>query len=303
MRTDLLGVASLLAAALPAQAQAPISPPSKLSDLVSMRAASPEDIVVTAPPPAEPAEVQRQARAISRVDGSVLREPLAAFRSRICPGVIGLPPEMAELIVGRIRYNAERIGLAAADETVCKPNIIVAFVVDGRTEVNYLVRNHPESFADFSPDELKELLANPGPVYAWTQTAIRSRHGDELIGRTNNLVDVPRLNVANSHSHIFNAHRVDIDHATVLINLAAIDGLSLSQIADYVTMRSFARTRPSNGNAAGTILSLFNAEGAPPGLTTFDLAYLKSIYEAYDSVRALAPIAATALAVRRAETD
>lgn len=295
---------ALLAMAAPLPAQQ--SEKTRLSDFVSMRAREPDDIVVTGrPTDSSNREVTRQARKISQVSGSVLHEPLAQMRKRICPGIIGLPQDMAEMIVGRIRYNAERIGMPAASEEACDPNIVVAFVRDGKAEVAALVETQPQVFSRLPRAELQALLAEAGPVRAWSNTVVRSRHGDQLMGRTDNLVDIPMLNVGNSHSHIFAAHRYDIDSAVILIDLAAIDGMLVSQIADYVTMRSFARTRPVSGDtAADTILSLFDPEGAAPsGLTTFDLAYLKSLYDSYDSLRAIAPIAGTAKALRKAEAE
>lgn len=284
--------------ALPAVAQQPAAPP-KISDYVSMREAEPDDIVVTARPTPSDIEVDRQARSISQVNGSILHEPLGRFRSRVCPGVIGLSVEMAELLVGRIRYNAERIGVPTADASVCRANIILNFSRDGKAEVESLARTQSHVFAELTTAEVKELLAETGPVRAWANTVTRSRHGDSIRGRKT-LVDPPVLNVANSHSHIFLAHRLDIDSAVVMIDVAAIDGLTLDQIADYATMRAFARTRPPEANApADTILTLFDPDaGAPRGLTGFDLAYLKSLYSTYDSARAITAIAATSRALR-----
>lgn len=294
------------ALAYPAQAQEAPQAPAKVSDFVSMREAQPDDIVVTARPEPTPQQVDKQAREITRVDGSVLREPIGQFRSRLCPGVIGMPKEMAELIVGRIRYNGERIGLPAADETVCRPNIILIFVRDGKAELQGLAKTQSHIFAQISMEEYKELLAEPGPVYAWSNTAVRSRFGDQIQGQASpgyrNLANPPVLNVSNSHSHIFSAHRVDIEAAVIMIDVAAVDGMSINQIADYATMRSFARTRPVDGDAAAsTILSLFDPDSAAPqGLTMFDLAYLKSLYASYDSARAVSTIAATSREVKKA---
>src|SRR5690606_30571331 len=75
-------------------------------------------------------------------------EPLARFEDPLCPGVAGLQVEAAEFMVGRIRGNAEALGLRLADEQVCEPNLIVTFVADGqgffqrmRAERAYLFRD------------------------------------------------------------------------------------------------------------------------------------------------------------------
>ena len=276
-----------------AHAEEPAAPPN-LGDIVSMRAPGPDDIVVTGHAQGSDRQVERQARAISRVNGSMLRTPLARFHARVCPGISGLPREMAELIVDRIRFNAERVGIPVAKEDGCSPNIVVAFARDGRGALQTLTRTQGYLFEDLTVAEVKELLADPGPVHAWTHTAVRSRFGDQMVGQPT-LVNPPTVKVQNSHSHIFQATRLDIESAQMVIDLPAIDGLSINQIADYATMRSFARTRPVNGRTASdTILSLFDPDTAPPGeLTEFDLAYLKSLYGSYDSLPAIHTIVAT----------
>ena len=67
----------------------------------------------------------------------------------------------------------------------------------------------------------------------------------------------------------------------MLFDREAVRGKTIIQLADYATMRSFARTRPAGGEAAlDTILALFDPDHAPPPtLTDFDQAYLRSVYK------------------------
>lgn len=58
--------------------------------------------------------------------------PLPRFVEPVCPGVVGLKLEVAEAVVGRIRENADKLGLPLADPSSCEPNVIASFVVDGR---------------------------------------------------------------------------------------------------------------------------------------------------------------------------
>ena len=76
-------------------------------------------------------EVNRQARDISAISSDIYDKPLARIEDRLCPGVIGLKQDAAELMVDRIRWNAERLDMWMADETGCSPNLIIAFVEDG----------------------------------------------------------------------------------------------------------------------------------------------------------------------------
>jgi hypothetical protein len=69
------------------------------------------------------------------------------------------------------------------------------------------------------------------------------------------------------------------------------------QLADYATMRSFAKTRPATSDAPlDTILALFDPDhAAPGGLTEFDRAYLRSVYAGIPNL----PAASKLLGVNR----
>ena len=58
-------------------------------------------------------------------------------------------------------------------------------------------------------------------------------------------------------------------------------GKTLTQLADYVAMRTLAGARPpKEGVKSDTILTLFNPGSvAPPNLTLIDASYLKGLYD------------------------
>ncbi len=302
-----LAIPALLAA--PALAQPAETPsaimPSALSQ--SAETLSKEDVVVTGRVEAPPAEVRRQANRITRVS-TKYRSPLAMFKNRICPGIVGMPAEMAEIMVDRIRYNAERIGIQTARLGDCQPNIMVMFVRNGQGVIRELQKKKHYLFRAISNAELRELAADPGPVHAWVNTEIRSRQGDTLMGDKNSdLTAIPVLNVGQAQSHIFLAHRIDITNSIIMIDLPAVDGMSVVQLADYVTMRAFARTNPVEGDvAATTILSLFDesdASSRPYELTDFDLAYLRAVYGGTDGLNAASKLAAITRELRDIQAE
>ena len=261
---------------MPVMAQADKDPPASASD-------PSKDIVITGQVETPPATVvQKQARSITLNGGPVFDVPLAQFQDKVCPGVINMPIEIAEVIVSRIRSNAEHLGIDVAREGKCEPNIIVAFVVNGQEMIKDFQKRKGYLFKDIPHAEAQELAKDPGPVHAWVNTVTRSRHGDVLRGDDDaGLGNPPILYVANSHSHIYLASRLDITSSVVVIDLKAANGLSAVQLADYATMRTFARTLPASGDEAlSTILGLFSggSEPKPFELTDFDLAYLRAVY-------------------------
>jgi hypothetical protein len=269
---------------MPAQAQAD----------KDAKAGPPDEIVVTGKVEQPPAEVRKQALSITQKAGPVYRTPLAQFQDPVCPGILGMPRNIAEIMVDRIRYNAEKIGLDVAREGKCQPNIVVAFVLNGQKEIKRLKDKQGYIFKNIDYHELKKMAADSGPVHAWVNTIVKSRQGDVLQGdNEGDLTQIPTLNVAQSQSHIFLATRLDITNSIIMIDIPAVNGMSAVQLADYVTMRTFARTRPVSGEAAvGTILSLFDAGSEKPReLTDFDIAYLRSIYGGIPNLNAASKLA------------
>src|SRR5690606_41036478 len=114
-----------LLAVVPAAAQAPAAADGDAEEA--------SDIVVTGERERPTSRaVSRQARDISHTGGDIYDRPLARIEDRLCPGVIGLRKEAAELMIDRIRWNAERLDMWLADDTACSPNLIIAFVEDGK---------------------------------------------------------------------------------------------------------------------------------------------------------------------------
>lgn len=247
-----------------------------------------DDIVVTGKVerPSSSA-VSQQAREITVNRSSMRHSPMARIEDRLCPGIVGMKLEHAQFMVDRIRWNAERVDVPLASEDGCNPNLIVAFVDDGKAELAALNETNREMFSAMPFDEKQALLAETGPVRVWTTTVNRTRDGMALMDNGDG--SPPVLNTWMAHSKIYLAVRKDIAQVVVLFDKRGIMGKSLVQLADYASMRGFAMTKPVEGEAAmGTILALFDPNGeAPQALTDFDQAYLRSLYEGIPNLRGI----------------
>jgi hypothetical protein len=238
-----------------------------------------DDIVVTGERPTR-TEVTRQARDITDIGSDVRDRPLARIEDRLCPGVIGLKRDGAELMIDRIRWNAERLHMWMADDTDCRPNLIIAFVEDGQAELAGIADRQPWLFADLTTAQRRALLATEGPVRVWTTALTRTRDGMP-IERRESLDSPPQVEMWMAHSKLYLTIREDITQTVVLFDREGVRGKSIIQLADYATMRGFARTRPAEGDARlDTILALFDPNHEPPAaLTDFDQAYLTNLYK------------------------
>lgn len=271
-------VALPLAAAVPALAQPTVSPAD--DDQIIVRSGRPADV--------SRGQVQRQARAITP-SGDQLDIPLARFEDRLCPGIIGLQVDAAMTMIDRIRYNAHQLGVRIMDDG-CTPNMLVVFSSDSQATMQDLVDRNPWVFSHVGEPEERRMLA-PAPVHVFTQIEPRTRDGMP-IGQARDLTAPPVSNQAMAHSLLYTSTRRDIVGTTVIFDRDEIGGMTVGQLADYVTMRGLAQTQPTADLAMNSILSLFNPTGPyPEGLTDFDRAYLRALYDWIPNLPAAAKLA------------
>lgn len=256
-----------------------------------------KDIIVTGRTAPKLKEVTRQAEAVSattdRLDSS-----LARFPDPVCPTVYGLSPELNSLIAARMRKDAAAAGMAIAKEK-CEANAIVVFVTNGQAEIKTLTDTRPELFAGLSLAERRALANASGPVHCWRRIAVLGRQGDRLDSAGG--LDTPSLKV-DWPSHLVLSTQLAIEGAIVVIDLPATMGKTVAQLADYASMRLFVETRPPSTSAPiATILSLFDSTaGTPPAsLTAFDVAYLKSVYEAAAGQTGISTLGSVAHTLRK----
>jgi hypothetical protein len=216
----------------------------------------------------------------AQVFGGAARDvPLARFQSPLCPGVIGIQVERAQEIVGLIRDNAQMLGLPLADPQTCDPNVIVAVMNDPRGYLRGLMKRRPYLWQEMDSDQRTRLLDTPGPVRSWARIEVRTRDG-LMVSRRENLTDLPLTTGQMAHSKIYRATRRDIISAMVLLDPSAVNGLTVTQLADYATMRALSDDAGEQISAPhGTILRLFDAGGdKPAALTGADWIFLRTLY-------------------------
>ena len=252
-------------------------------------------IVVTGKvePPARK-DVYDQAQDITRVDpGMVYEVALPRFAGPLCPGVLGLKTKYAEAMADRMRGNAARLQLKLASPG-CSPNLLVALVDSGQATLNELQAKHPDLFALVDAAERKELLTESAPVHVWNNIAVRwTGNGAPPAGWPKE-----KASVWGQLDRTSMPEAYDIHATLILFDRASVPHLSLTQLADYATMRGLSHTRaPVGDEPLTTILTLFAGDSskAPAELTLFDIGYLRSLYREADNRPAVSKL----LRVRR----
>jgi hypothetical protein len=295
-RTTLaVGLAAAMLAA-PAAAQQPAQQPAQTTTDDS---GAPIVVTGEVPQAVSGAQVDHQARQITQ-GGDFLHTPLARFNDWLCPGIFGLKPEFAALMIDRMRAGAEALHIRLADDDHCDPNLVVAFVDDGKQELADLDARHGEMFMEMSTAERKDLLAETGPVRVWTSTVTRTRDGMP-VPRARTLDNPPTAMMWMAHSKIYLPVRQDIEQVIVFLDKSAVRGKTLAQLADYAMMRGLARTKPSSdGQVLDSILTLFDPNATPPlSMTAFDRAYLGSVYDGIPNIAGATKIGGVPRQLRR----
>lgn len=243
--------------------------------------------------------ITRQARTISG-ESALHSTPLARFADRICPGVIGLQRDYAEVVVTRLRWIAEDLGVPLHPEGACYANVIIAFTEDGRVNLRRIDRKTNVLIESLSLQERRELLEGPGPVRVLNVIEDRMRNG-QRIPRRQNLAEIPVGTQEGGQSRLGGGTRRVITSSMVFFDREALDGTTLRQLADYAAMRVFAQTRDASGDEApDSILSLFDRNAVPPeGLTAFDRAFLTTLYQSHPYAPAMGNLQRVAFTLRQ----
>jgi hypothetical protein len=122
------------------------------------------------------------------------------------------------------------------------------------------------------------MLKSTDPVRAWSATSVRNEDG--WIARDTGDEEIAPTMRVMSASFLRLQTRQQIDGSVIVIDLDAANGRTLTELADYAAMRGLSITRPPNQTSADTILHLFSGDASSPRqLTSFDVGYLKALYE------------------------
>jgi hypothetical protein len=212
-------------------------------------------------------------------------DQIAQFQSRVCPASFGLPNAYNDVVVSRIRRIAEAVGAPLAKRN-CDPNLVVIVADDSRDFFEEFRRDRSTLFGTLELADIRDVNEAEGPVRAWQ---IVELHGSD--GRKPQWVRIqpgsrPRPMLTGvMPTRIPKSTRRDLAISFVVFDLAATDGLTLTQIADHAAMRALARTSAASG--APSILALFEDGGhRANGLTRWDEAYLRSLYATNNTVSA-----------------
>jgi hypothetical protein len=214
---------------------------------------------------------------------------LSRFERSICPTAVGVSAAQKEAVVARIRQVAKAANIAVG-KAKCTPNVLLVVTGDKAVFLEAMLKNHPNYFGELSAKDVRKLGRAPGPAAVWhVQGPKVSADGVELSDGSDELY-VHRT--TQSESRITAAARPQFAAAAVVVEAKALHGLTTIQLADYAAMRSLAKGDPSKlSGTAPTILKVLETpmgEEVPITMTPWDLAFLRSLYQAPANLSAAA---------------
>ncbi|MGC1459494.1 MAG: hypothetical protein WA825_14555 [Steroidobacteraceae bacterium] len=208
-------------------------------------------------------------------------EGLARWDTPMCPTVIGLPQQEDEFILGRISEIARAAGVRVAGES-CGPNLFVVVTADPKGLLEQWNDHNDTRLGIFNgatwrydpngaPQSVVEPFINtPRAARVWYFTGASDTWGQLAV------VAGPKDNSHIQLNIVYGFFRV-----FVIVDQARLNGLTIGQFADYVSMVGLTQIKPdAHLGDTPTILKLFDADpqAASAGLTDWDQAFLKSVY-------------------------
>ena len=243
---------------------APPSPPAE------------EEIVVQGSRPSK-AQVRDFVRALTDVPayGQISR-----FHAPVCPVAMGLAPTQNGAIAERMRRvaAAARIPVAPAK---CTANAFVIVAPDKAAAITELNRRFPAYFSQMSEHQLRKLTEAPEPAAAWQVKGLLTSDGQAAAKATAS--DAYIVKSVGTQSRIKSASKPTFTASVVVIDIKSAAGLTVTQLADYAAMRTFADIAPERVTGTG-VPSILEVLGQPEDrplpvtLTYWDLGFLKSLY-------------------------
>jgi hypothetical protein len=221
-------------------------------------------------------------RGITRNPGFSDDESLVRWNTPICSFVAGMTVEEVKFVLARVSQTSSAAGAPLA-RAPCQPNfVIVATSEPDRVLEAWYARNN-QLFGNATPAHIHQFLENSRsrPVRVWyninlgRKSGVRSGHF------------IPSNNRAESSAFVGNA-AFDFFSIFAIIDTNRTEHTTLDHLADYLAMVGLTNIDlDADIGGAPSILQLFtlSAEYQPSGLSDWDTAFLKALYQSNQTSR------------------
>lgn len=215
---------------------------------------------------------------------------MAKRDAAVCVGIDNAPVDLSQPLRQRIEGNLKSLDIEVG-EPGCKANALIVFDRDAHRFVNWLAeQNAGVAYASLYLPERKRLIKPVRPVYNWHVTDLGPRQ--RLLGQGQSLTQQGaeggrgfQATGFGPGGRILAAFKPAETSLTFsVVDYDAIDGLTIEQLGDYLTMQMLVELRPDMHGSVppDSILNLFTDKGsdpdAAPEMSALDRVILSEIY-------------------------
>ncbi len=211
-------------------------------------------------------------------------ESIGRWRAPICPLVGGLSRDQAELILRRLSEVAVSVGAPLGPEK-CRPNLYVLAAADPKAMLKEWSAKEADLFGDRPGARADLFIKTDRPVRVWHNASSVPEDGRVMARNDTRYNGSPMQPHANDSRIVENTGR--FTSSVIVVLDPSVAKVKIGQLADYIALTSFTEV-DQNADIGDTpsILQLFRDKAeAPPGLTAWDAAYLKALYDVPPNVR------------------
>lgn len=238
---------------------------------------------------------------VSAASGS--EDQLARWDDTLCPAIIGLrDARLAQFLADRLAQRAFAVGLEVGGPG-CRPNALI-FVTPNSNQLAQEIATEYREFIGYRASETsvtmgQEALAN----FVETRRPVRWWHVSQTVGADGQTLSDGEARQGSGGGfegaqvlrgpdagRLRRTTRQDLSRVVIIVDASLSAGVQMDALADYVAMAALAQlAHDADTTQVSTILNLFSdrqrGATAPVGLTDWDLAYLRGLYEAPRAAR------------------
>jgi hypothetical protein len=207
---------------------------------------------------------------------------LSRWAAPVCPQTGGLSAPFDAYVSARVKAVAASIGAPLEKHPnrnfPCKTNLLIVFTTTPQTLMDNVRKHHPQMLGFHYAAQAQRLATVSHPIQAWYMTGTAPEGGNVEVDD-----EFHRLPTGSAGSRLTSRISSQFVGVLVVIDASKIVGHQIGAIADSAAMLSLAHATQAKGcSELPTILDFLNpdcpASADPPGLTRYDVAYLKGLY-------------------------
>jgi hypothetical protein len=208
---------------------------------------------------------------------------LSRWAGPVCPQTGGLSGPFDAFVSARVKAVAASVGAPTEKRpnrnVRCSTNLLIVFTTTPQALMDDVRKHHPQMLGFHFNAQAQRLATVDHPIQAWYMTGTKAEGDNVELDDPNH-----RMPGGSANGRLTSRLESQLMGVLVVVDAGKIVGHQIGAIADDAAMMSLARASLIKGcSPLPTILDFLNPDCPatatdPPGLTRYDVAYLKGLY-------------------------